>query len=326
MENEILNIKNLHIHFKVYEGRLKVLDGVDLVVQRGEKVGLVGETGCGKSITMKATIGILPMPPGEIPEGEILFMGKDVLKMTNKEREDFRGKRISLIPQDPMASLNPVFKIGTQLMDVIKYSSDSQKKLSKKKMKEKTIAILDEVELPDPERNLENYPIQLSGGMKQRVLIAMALVSELDLLFADEPTTALDVTIQDQILRLMRELVDRRKVSILWITHNLGNIRELTDRTYIMYAGQVVEVAETETIFSDPLHPYSRGLIDSVPKLTGEGIAPGIRGMIPDYMDPPPGCRFQPRCDHAISLCEKKPPLLETEEDHQVACFLYQDD
>jgi peptide/nickel transport system ATP-binding protein len=326
MNNDtILEIRDLHVQFKVYGGHLRVLDGVSLQARSKEKVGLVGETGCGKTITMKATIRVLPIPPGEIVKGEILFEGKDVLKMSRKELRYFRGKKIAMIPQDPTASLNPVFKIGTQLIDAIRYSASSSKGLTRKEIIAKAIEILEEVGLPDPKRNMDNYPIQLSGGMKQRVLIAMALVTGSDLLFADEPTTALDVTIQDQILRLMREMVERREVSMLLITHNFGSIRELTDRTYVMYAGQVVEVAETNTIFSDPLHPYTKALLDSVPRLTGGGMAPGIAGMIPNYMDPPCGCRFQPRCDHAMRTCTQKPPLQQIAGEHKVACFLYKE-
>jgi len=283
MATPLLEIKHLYINFDIYGGILKVLDGVNLTVQSGEKVGLVGETGCGKSITMKAIMGILPTPPGKIPRGEILFNGKNILRMKPKELRDIR-REMSVIPQDPVASLNPVFKVGTQLMDVIKYSVNSKGSLSKKALKDRAIDILKEVELPDPERNLENYPVQLSGGMQQRILIAMALVTGPHLLIADEPSTALDVTTQDQILRLMREMAEKRRVSILLITHNLGIIRQLTDRTYVMYAGQVAEVARTKDLFSDAMHSYTRGLISSVPRLTGGGIAPGIKGMIPDYM------------------------------------------
>jgi len=323
MATPLLEIKHLYINFDIYGGILKVLDGVNLTVQSGEKVGLVGETGCGKSITMKAIMGILPTPPGKIPRGEILFNGKNILRMKPKELRDIR-REMSVIPQDPVASLNPVFKVGTQLMDVIKYSVNSKGSLSKKALKDRAIDILKEVELPDPERNLENYPVQLSGGMQQRILIAMALVTGPHLLIADEPSTALDVTTQDQILRLMREMAEKRRVSILLITHNLGIIRQLTDRTYVMYAGQVAEVARTKDLFSDAMHSYTRGLISSVPRLTGGGIAPGIKGMIPDYMGPPRGCRFRPRCDYAMPICEKKPPIFRVGEDHEVACFLYQ--
>jgi len=318
MEGSILKIKDLYIRFKVYSGYLEVVDGVNLVIGRREKVSLVGETGCGKTVTMKAVIGALPITSAEIPKGEIFFAGKDLLKIPREEKGYLTG-RIALIPQDPAASLSPVFTVATQLIDTIKYSLS--KRLTRKEMKEKAIKILKEVALPDPERNLNNYPFQLSGGMKQRVLIAMALVAEPDLLLADEPTTALDVTVQDQILRLMREMVEKRDVSMLLVTHNLGTVRELTDKVYVMYAGQIAEVGDTEAIFFNPLHPYTKALIRSVPKLTGEGISPGIPGMIPDYMDPPCGCRFRPRCDHAMEVCAQKPSLQSITGGHEVACF-----
>lgn len=319
----LLEVRDLRIDFDMYEGTFKVLDGFSLVVQKGEKVGIVGETGCGKSITMQAALGILPMPPGRISSGEIRFLGKDLLTATARDLKEIRS-RISLIPQDPSASLNPVFKVGTQLMDVIKYSASSRGQTGNAKERRRlALNALKEVGLPDPERNMNSYPIQLSGGMQQRILIAMALVTEPELLIADEPSTALDVTIQDQILRLMKEIVDKRQLTIVIITHNLGVVRELTDRTYVMYAGQLAEVARTKHLFSQSKHPYTQGLIKSVPKLTGEGISSGIEGMIPDYSNPPNGCRFRPRCEYAMAICEEKPPDFVVEEEHKVACFLY---
>jgi len=319
----LLEVRDLRIDFDMYEGTFKVLDGFSLVVQKGEKVGIVGETGCGKSITMQAALGILPMPPGRISSGEIRFLGKDLLTANARDLKEIRS-RISLIPQDPSASLNPVFKVGTQLMDVIKYSASSRGQTGNAKERRRlALNALKEVGLPDPERNMNSYPIQLSGGMQQRILIAMALVTEPELLIADEPSTALDVTIQDQILRLMKEIVDKRQLTIVIITHNLGVVRELTDRTYVMYAGQLAEVARTKHLFSQSKHPYTQGLIKSVPKLTGEGISSGIEGMIPDYSNPPKGCRFRPRCEYAMAICEEKPPDFVVEEEHKVACFLY---
>jgi len=319
----LFEINDLCINFHMFESTLKVLDGVSLLVQKGEKVGLVGETGCGKSITMRATLGLLPMPPGRISRGEILFHSENLLKMKPTSLREIRGK-ISLIPQDPAASLNPVFKVGYQLTDAVKYSAKRIGDLRNKKRKTIAIDILKEVGLPDPERNMDSYPVQLSGGMQQRVLIAMALVTQPEFLIADEPSTALDVTIQDQILRLMRQMVEKRGLSILLITHNLGIIRQLTDRTYVMYAGQVVEIARTRELFSKRMHPYTRGLISSVPKLTGEGITRGIKGMIPDYANPPKGCRFRPRCDFVMPKCVDKPLATRVGESHEVACFLYQ--
>lgn len=319
----LFEVTDLRLNFHMFASILKVLDGVGLRVHKEEKVGLVGETGCGKSIMMRATLGLLPMPPGRIPQGRILFDGEDILTMKPARLRHIRGK-ISLIPQDPVAALNPVFKVGYQLTDAVKYSAKRTGSLQKKERRSLAIEILKEVGLHDPERNMDSYPVQLSGGMKQRVLIAMALVTRPAFLIADEPTTALDVTIQDQILRLMLEMVETKGLSILLITHNLGVIRYFTDRTYVMYAGQVVESATTEDLFSRGMHPYTRGLIASVPKLTGEGITRGIKGMIPDYANPPKGCRFRPRCDSAMPMCEEKPLSSEVGESHRVACFLYQ--
>jgi peptide/nickel transport system ATP-binding protein len=318
----LLEVENLHVCFDIYEGTAKVLDGIILKVRKGEKVGLVGETGCGKSISMKAIMGILPIPPAKITKGRILLQGRDILKMSQRELQAIKGKEISMIFQDPVTSLNPVFTIGDQLMEILRWSKNSTK--SKGFRKKRVLDVLRAVKLPDPERIMESYPIQLSGGMCQRVLIAMALLNEPKLLIADEPGTALDVTIQAQILKLLDELVSKRKISLLLITHNLGVIREITDRVYVMYAGQIVEMAKTEVLFSKPKHPYTKGLLASVPKLTGEGMAEGIKGMIPDYIDPPQGCRFHPRCEHKMAICTTTPPLFEVDEGHKVVCFLYQ--
>jgi peptide/nickel transport system ATP-binding protein len=228
-----------------------------------------------------------------------------------------------MIFQDPTAALNPVFTIGEQLMDAIKYSGKSS---SKKEIRARAVQTLKDVALPDPERIMKNYPIQLSGGMRQRICIAMALVTGSELLIADEPTTSLDVTIQDQVLRLLEELVEERNTSTILITHTLGIVREWTDRVYVMYAGSMVEAAKTKGLFSNPLHPYTQGLMGAVPKLTGGGIAEGITGRIPDYLNPPAGCRFHPRCERAMPVCKKtRPPFFNVGDDHQVACFLYKE-
>lgn len=324
----LLEIKNLHVHFDVYGGTLKVLDGVNFTVRSGEKVGLVGETGCGKTTTMKSILRILPTPPARIPSGEIYFKGQDILKMKDKELRKVRSEGISMIFQDPTAALNPVFTIGQQLRAVVKYSMEGRK-LSKQEIREQAIIPLKEVALPDPERMLDSYPIQLSGGMRQRVCIAMALVASRELLIADEPGTSLDVTIEDQILRLLHRLVEEKDVSVIHITHTLGVVRETTDRVYVMYAGNMVEVADTEELFANPLHPYTHGLMDAVPRLTGGGIADGIAGRIPDYASPPAGCRFHPRCPHAMDICRQEKPSFYSKrsgmsDNHAVACFLYQ--
>lgn len=321
----LLEIRDLAVNFAVYGGELRVLDGVNFRMFPGERVGLVGETGCGKTTTMKAVLRVLPVPPARITRGEILFKGSDILKMKDADLRLVRGQGISMIFQDPTAALNPVFTIGEQMQAVIQSNAqDNHLSISRQKSWELAASALKDVALADPERLLKSYPIQLSGGMRQRVCIAMALSTNPEVLIADEPGTSLDVTIQDQILRLLRDLVDSRNMSVILITHTLGVVRELTNRVYVMYAGSIVETAETKKIFSQPLHPYTQGLIATVPRLTGGGIASGIPGRIPDYRNPPTGCRFHPRCPHAMDICkQEKPPLIEIDQDHAVACFLY---
>ena len=321
----LLDIRDLQVEFKVYGGVLKVLDGVNFRVNTGEKVGLVGETGCGKTTTMKAVLRILPMPPARITAGEVLFRGADILKMKERALQDVRGQGISMIFQDPTAALNPVFTVGDQLMPVIKHASPENRKLSNKELRERAILPLKEVALADPERLLDAYPIQLSGGMRQRICIGMALATDPELLIADEPGTSLDVTIQDQVLRLLQRLVEQKGSSIILITHTLGIVRQMCDRVYVMYAGNMVEEAPTHKLFTLPLHPYTQGLMDAVPKLSGGGIAMGIPGRIPSYLNPPTGCRFHTRCPHVMDICRReKPPFYKVAADHQAACFLYE--
>lgn len=323
MANPLLDIRDLHVWYRVYGGTLKVLNGVNFSVEMGERVGLVGETGCGKTTTMKAVLRILPNS-AVIPQGEILVHGKDVLKMNSRELHDLRGRGLSMIFQDPTAALNPVFTIGQQLSDVIRYSTGSLNNEMKDR-REIALRALREARLPDPERMLDSYPVQLSGGMRQRVCIAFAIATARDLLIADEPTTNLDVTIQDQVLRLIRDLVEQKGTSLILITHALGLAREMTNRVYVMYAGNMIEVSGTEELFQNPLHPYTLGLLASMPRLTGGGFAEGIPGRIPDYRDPPLGCRFHPRCPRAFAPCSKsQPPFFYVGSGHRVACFLYQ--
>jgi peptide/nickel transport system ATP-binding protein len=325
MTEKLLDIQDLYVNYKIYEGTLKVLNGVNLKVGKGEKVGLIGETGCGKTTTMKSILRILPIPPAIISKGEIFFEGEDIFKMDSRSLNALRRLDISMIFQDPTASLNPVFKIGEQLGDVIKYAAiEASEELSKEEVKKRSMGILKEVALPDAERLLDNYPIQLSGGMRQRVCIAMALVSANKLLIADEPSTNLDVTIGDQVLRLIGNLVEEKGTSVILISHALGAVKGLVDRVAVMYAGNVIEDAEKEDLFSDPQHPYTRGLIKSVPKLTGGGIPEGITGRLPNYIDPPTGCRFSPRCEHVMPICKERfPPLIDLGDNNKVACFLY---
>lgn len=324
-DTPLLEIKDLKVEFKVYGGVLKVLDGVNFTVKAGEKVGLVGETGCGKTTTMKALLRILPMPPARITGGKVYFKGENVLELNDADMRRIRGRGISMIFQDPTAALNPVFTVWEQLEPVIRHASPENEKLSKKEIREMAALPLKEVALPDPERILDTYPVQLSGGMRQRVCIGMALATDPELLIADEPGTSLDVTIQDQVLRLLQDLVERKGSSVILITHTLGIVRQMCDRVYVMYAGNMVEEAPTRELFTNPMHPYTRGLMDAVPKLSGGGVALGIPGRIPSYLDPPPGCRFHPRCPRAMDICKKeKPPFYEVGQEHKVACFLYE--
>lgn len=327
----LLAIKNLHVHYKVYGGLTRVLDGVNLTVNEGEKVGLVGETGCGKTTTMKTVLRVVPIPPAVVAAGEVLYRGQNLLEMSQKAIQAVRGREISMIFQDPMSALNPVFTVAEQIEPVLRHATKGA--LSKRAVRERALRSLQDVALADPERLLNAYPTQLSGGMRQRVCIGMALATDPKLLIADEPGTALDVTIQAQVLRLLNDLVDQKQTSIILITHSLGVVRENADRVYVMYAGNVVEMAPTEQLFANPLHPYTQGLMEAVPKLSGGGISHGIPGRIPNYLDPPSGCRFQDRCPHVMAKCRsEKPPAIAMNsevtnggnEGHVVACFLYE--
>ena len=319
----LLDIKNLKVHYKVYDGVSQVLDGVNLHVYTGEKIGLVGESSCGKTTTVKSILKVLPTQ-ARIPAGEIWFDGADVLKMKDRELNQMRKQKLSMIFQDPIASLNPVFTIGKQIGDTIKYSGIVDKN-DKEAIRNLSIKALSDCSMPDPKRILENYPFQLSGGMRQRVCIAMALATASRLLIADEPTTNLDVTIQEQVLKLIHELVEEKGTSLILITHSLGVARQMTDRIYVMYAGTIVETAKTSEIFENALHPYTKGLLASIPKLTGEGLMAGIPGSVPSYLHPPRGCRFASRCPYANERCRNdKPGVYTVDNSHSVACFLYE--
>lgn len=330
MQN-ILSIDNLTIYFDIFEGESRVLDGVRLKVYESEVVGLVGETGCGKSVTVKTLLGSLPIPPGRIVAGEIFFREHNVLKLNRDERFQVTSSKISYVPQDPISSLNPVFTIGQQMCDLIRWQGRRRIGLlgiiglrgRGDNSLGKAIELLDQVKMPSAAEIVKRYPIELSGGMRQRVLIAMALIGHPYLLIADEPTTALDVTIQKGILQLIEEKVKEEKLSVLYITHDLGVARRLSTRIYVMYAGTIVEISKTKDLLSSPRHPYTAGLIGSVPKLTGDEFK-GIDGRLPNYTDPPSGCRFHPRCPQAIKICEReKPELVKIGEDCWVACHLF---
>ena len=327
----ILEIKDLKIEFDTFEGVSHVLEGIYLTLGRGDTLGLVGETGCGKSITAKAILRLLPIPPARIVSGEILFEGGDLLKKSEEEMKKIRGRRIAMVFQDPMTFLNPLFTIEEQLVDVILAhdkgdgSGVQGERLDRKRAIEKVIDLLREVKIPQPEMRIKSYPHEFSGGMRQRVLIAMALSSSPQILIADEPTTALDVTIQAQILHLIRDLVQIHGHSVLLISHDLGVVARVCRRIAVMYAGNIVESCSTAQLFRRPYHPYTKGLLNSILAFSKrEGEAQTIKGMIPDLIQPPPGCRFHPRCLEAIGVCEKEEPhFQEIEEGHWVSCHLY---
>lgn len=318
----ILDIKNLYINYKAFGGLCYVINGLSLQVFPGEKIALVGESGCGKTTTVKSILRVLPRQ-ARIPGGSILYNDQDILKMKKSQLNRMRKRELSMIFQDPTAALNPVFTVGYQLSDTIKYAEIVDKR-DKNAVKRKAVQALKDCSMPDPERIMENYPFQLSGGMRQRVCIAMALATASNLMIADEPTTNLDVTIQDQVLKLIRELTEEKGMSLILITHSMGVARMMADRICVMYAGNIVENAKSKKILENPLHPYTIGLMDSIPKLTGDSIFSGIPGTLPSYQNPPPGCRFSDRCPHVHAPCiEKYPPSFDTGDGHMVACYLY---
>ncbi|MDQ7027498.1 MAG: ABC transporter ATP-binding protein [Anaerolineae bacterium] len=317
----LLDIQNLHIAFDTSCGKLRVVNDISLVIEEGQIFGLVGESGCGKSVTSLAILQLIPKP-GHITHGKILFRGDDLLAKSQREMQQVRGGKIAMIFQDPFTSLNPVFKVGRQLLDVIR----QHHKIDKKEAKKRVLSTLDSVDLPDVERIFESYPHELSGGQQQRVMIAMALISEPSLIIADEPTTALDVTIQAQILRLLRQLCDERGISILLITHDLGVISEVCDKVTVLYAGAVVETASTDELLANPQHPYTQGLLAAIPQSAQKGQAlQAIAGVVPANPGAITGCVFASRCPHVYDRCEHKPSLFTIGENHQSACFLQEE-
>lgn len=325
-EKPLLEVKNLKTYFFTEDGVVKAVDGVDFYVKPGEVLGLVGESGCGKSVTSLSIMRLIGIP-GKIVEGEIYFEGRNLLKLPESEMVRMRGNRMSMIFQQPQSSLNPVFKVGDQVAEVLQI----HQKMNKEQAWEKAVELLRLVGIPDPEKRAHAFPHEMSGGQAQRVMIAMALALNPQLLIADEPTTALDVTIQAQILDLMRDLRSRMNTAVILITHDLGVIAEMADRVAVMYAGRIVEETDVKKLFERPLHPYTQGLIASIPILgvVKEELAV-IPGSVPNLINLPPGCQFAPRCqarlDYGLEICTKvEPQLLPVLPDHTVRCWLYQE-
>ena len=371
MPETILSIRGLRTYFYTYAGVVRALEGIDLDIYNGETIGLVGETGCGKSVTSLSIMRLVPDPPGRIVGGEIIFKDEDLLKKSEEEMQAIRGSQITMVFQDPMTFINPVLTVGDQVSEVITLHQDLAREAVQTKIDEiqekimqidpsspdrqqlmervkeleaikehppkpskgeikkaalhRTIEVLKLVQLPNPEDVVRQYPHELSGGMRQRAIIAMALSCNPDLLIADEPTTSLDVTIQAQILALLSELKRKIGSSVLIITHDMGIVAETCDRVGVMYAGNIVEVAETKALFKKPLHPYTQGLLRAIPKLHEDvKDLEIIPGSVPNLIHPPSGCRFHPRCPFRMEICDKEfPPMVETAPGHSVACYLY---
>ena len=328
MSEKILEVKDLRVQFKTDRGIATAVNGVNFDLRKGETLGIVGESGSGKSVTALSIMRLIPSPPGKISSGEILFNGQDLVQTPLDEMRKIRGNKIAMIFQEPMTSLNPVFTVGNQIEEVLALH---QTDLSKEDRKNKAVEMLKLVGIPSPEKRVNEYPHQMSGGMRQRVMIAIALSCEPDILIADEPTTALDVTIQAQILELMKKLQDELGMGIIMITHDLGVVAETCDDVAVMYCGQIVERADVKTLFGHPQHPYTKGLIESIPSFdsTLEGARKDrlqtIEGMVPSLFDLPAGCNFQDRCQFASEKCrgtnEPALDLLAGSSDHFVSCF-----
>jgi peptide/nickel transport system ATP-binding protein len=319
----LIEVKDLITEFKGKHGTVNAVNGVSFHVNEGEILAVVGESGSGKSVTSLSIMGLL-QGNGRVSQGEILYKGEDLLKKSEAEMQAIRGDKISMIFQEPMTSLNPVYRVKDQIMESIMTHS----KMSKKEALERTIEMLRIVGIPSPEERAENYPHQMSGGMRQRVMIAMALACDPELLIADEPTTALDVTIQAQILELLYKLREKFNMSVMLITHDLGVVAEAADRVIVMYCGQIVESAEVKSLFKQPMHPYTLGLLNSIPRLDDESNEPlyMIKGMVPNPLHMPQGCPFSDRCERCMEICKTKKPELRPVGDHMVRCFLYENE
>ena len=321
----ILQVRNLKTYFFTVDGIAKAVDDVSINLYKGKTLGLVGESGCGKSVTAMSIIRLIKDPPGKTVGGQVFFDGRDLQQISTKEIKAVRGKQIAMIFQEPMTSLNPVYKVGDQIAEMLML----HEKLNKRDSWDRAVGMLKKVQIPSPEKRANDYPHQLSGGMRQRVMIAMALSCNPKVLIADEPTTALDVTVQAQIIDLMLELKEEFGTAILLITHDLGVIAEIAERVDVMYAGKVVEKAGTLSIFEQPKHPYTRGMLKSLPKLetksgSNDRRLQEIKGLVPSFFELPGGCSFHPRCCYTMEVCREKPPeLIDIGGDHLVQCHLY---
>ncbi|MBU6272547.1 MAG: ABC transporter ATP-binding protein [Betaproteobacteria bacterium] len=319
----MLQIRDLKVHFATDHGWLHAVDGVDLDIAAGETLGVVGESGCGKSVTAKTVLKLIDMPPGRIVGGQVLWQGRDLVPLRADEMDRIRAREIAIVFQEPMTSLNPVFTVGEQIAESVRRHEG----LSRRDARDRAIEMLRRVRIPNPERRVADYPHQFSGGMRQRVMIAIALACSPKLLIADEPTTALDVTIQAQILDLLAELKAEFGMAVLLITHAMGVVAEVAQRVVVMYAGKVVEEAPVEALFATPRHPYTRGLIRSIPRIDLAAVQKtrleAIPGAVPRLIEPGPGCRFAGRCRHAVARCAAETPVLrEIAPGHRVACLL----
>jgi oligopeptide/dipeptide ABC transporter ATP-binding protein len=319
----LLEIKGLKTHFSTDDGILQAVDGVDITINKGETLCVVGESGCGKTVTAMSILKLIAMPPGRIAAGEIIFDGRDLVPLTSNELDEIRAKEIGFIFQEPMTSLNPVLTVGEQIAESLRRHEG----LTRKQALDRTIEMLKLVQIPNAEGRVHNYPHQFSGGMRQRVMIAMALACKPKLIIADEPTTALDVTIQAQILDLLQDMKERFGMAVMLITHAMGVVAETAQRVVVMYAGKVVEEAAVDDLFADPRHPYTQGLIRSIPRIDLDSAhktrLEAIGGSVPILINPPVGCRFAPRCKFAMDVCTEKEPLLrQIAPGHRMACHL----
>lgn len=332
----LVDIRDLYTEMVTFDGVAQVLNGVNLTIQRGDLIGLVGETGCGKSVTALTIPRLVPEPPARYPRGEVWFRGENILTKTGDELRQLRAQHIGVVFQDPMTGLNPVFTVEQQMVDAILSRQDRlvaglwqgwlpSHRAERQQARTQAIELLRRVGIPEPERRIHAYPHEFSGGMRQRVLIAMAISGKPDLLIADEPTTALDVSVQAQILRLIAELRREQDLTVLLITHNIGVVAQLCNRIAVMYAGNVVEVGPTRQILQQPQHPYTQGLLRAIPTAeVARGGLQGVPGVVPSLLQPPTGCRFHPRCAHTVDRCRTEPPpLVQTNLEQQVACVLY---